>query len=331
MSHKPNKLSNCQNSVIKLPNLDFSLLERSDRLVKQAHLSAKESAKSRRNIPLSARSFNKLKLSDIDGPNNSIPNSVTNKISPMITPSNTIHRKYRMPLSARLPPKMMELNPKPLNTTTDIPHNKLYEGRRRRSSIVHDPKQNHDYILSLLDCRRMEELKHAFMQKKFELDFEEFVSVVWKFMHVKKGKEALAICALLQLFEDIDINDDKKMQWSEFSDFLAASQRHSNDSEIELAKYEVDNFKKPFSLTGRGGSGGGSDIHQLQYSAYYDVIAILMVNSKQITIFNHQKNEILNTIKGHTNCIISCVFLDTFNGIAFPNTTTNDKTYKNMQ
>ena len=152
------------------------------------------------------------------------------------------------------------------------------------------------------------------------------MQVVWKFMNVKKGQEALVISSLLQLFEDIDINDDKKMQWNEFSDFLADKQRHSSDQEADLEKYEIDNFKKPFA-----NRGGGSSIQQLKYSKFYDLIAILMVGSKQITIFNHQKTEIVNTIKGHRNHIICCEFLDGWQGIEFPRNMLNDLNHKELK
>jgi len=157
----------------------------------------------------------------------------------------------------------------------------------------------------------MEELKTAFMDKNHELDLQDFVEVLWRYMDVAKGDEPRVIHALTELFEDIDINDDKKMQWSEFSDFLAASQRHARDSELELEKYEIDLMKKPFRFQ------GATDIQQLTYSKMYDLIALLMVNSKRVTIFDHQRNEIVNQVEGHRNHIINCAFLDGFDGIPF--------------
>jgi len=151
----------------------------------------------------------------------------------------------------------------------------------------------------------MQELKEAFIAKNHELEFNEFVQVVWKFMNVQKGEESTVILALLQFFQDIDINDDKKMQWSEFSDFLAESQRHSADQEVDLDEYEMDTLKAPFSI--RGGT-----VHQLKYSKRNDVIAVLMENSKQLTIVDHHKNDIVHTIKGHRCYIICCEFLDAF-------------------
>merc|ERR1719295_1332622 len=148
-------------------------------------------------------------------------------------------------------------------------------------------KQNHDVILNLLDCRKMEELRAAFLEKDHELDLKEFVEVLWQYINVPEGDEARVIHALTELFEDIDINDDKKMQWSEFSDFLAASERHARDSELELEKYEVD------------------------------LMALLMANSKVVIIFDHQRNEIVNRVSGHRNNIVSCAFLDGFHGIPF--------------
>eukprot|EP01083_Nonionella_stella_P017421 48750_1 len=299
-------------SMHKLPPLDLSnCLLRSEILNRQAHLSAKQSAKSRRNLPLSARIFSQIRISEMG-------DFTWATSSP--SPSPKMHRKSRTPLSTRLPPKMTELSSPqspPLRVSTHRSHANLLD--MRRSSLRNFSKQNHDVILSLLDCRRMEELRDAFMQKNHELEFEEFVAVVWKFMNVREGQEAVAMFALLQLFEDIDINDDKKMQWSEFSDFLSASQRHSRDSEEDLEKYEMDNFKKPFSLR------SGTVIQQLQYSKAHDVIAILMVNSKQVTILNHQKSSIVNVVKGHRNYIISCVFLDGFNALTIAKKDSIDK------
>lgn len=168
-------------------------------------------------------------------------------------------------------------------------------------------------ILSLLDVGRMEELKRAFVSKDHELSQKEFVSVVWSFLLVKPGEEGLVMNALTHLFRDIDINDDGKMQWSEFSDFLAASQRHSNDQEVALEKYEVDVSAKAFRFPTHGG-----DIQQLCYSKKYDLIAVLMHHSKEITIFDHQQNEVVNVVKGHRNHIVAMAFLDGFSGIAFP-------------
>ena len=157
----------------------------------------------------------------------------------------------------------------------------------------------------------MEELKAAFIQKNHELDLKAFVEVLWQYLHVAEGQEARVVHALTELFEDIDINDDKKMQWSEFSDFLAASQRHARDSELDLEKYEIDLTTKPWRFQ------GATDIQQLTYSKMYDLIALLMVNSKKVTIFDHQRNEIVNQVKGHRNNIVSCAFLDGFDGIPF--------------
>ena len=267
-------------------------------------------------MPGSARTFNNMKLASIAPME---PDSVrlrTHRITSAL--SNRSHRQARQPLSCRLPPKMAESEDSkhPAMAAFVTKHRtRLLE--RRRSSIIGYTKQNYDVILSSLDCERMEELKHAFIQKNHELNFEQFVQVVWKFMNVKKGQEALVISSLLQLFEDIDINDDKKMQWTEFSDFLADKQRHSSDQEADLEKYEIDNFTKPFANR-------GANIQQLKYSQFYDIIAILLIKSKQITLFNHQKTEIINIIKGHSNHIICCEFLDGFQGIEFPRNILND-------
>ena len=310
-----------------IPSLNLALIEKSEKLVKEAHLSAKESSRWRRTIPTSARIFNNMRLSRLSDIEIDSFRATSSKIRSSL--SNISNRKLRKPLSSRLPPKKVHhQSSKKLNEETiDNEERKRRKRRRRRSSEFkglynnnnnNDSKQTYDVILSKLDCERMEELKDAFTIKNHELEFDEFVKVVWKFMNVTEGEESLVISALLQLFEDIDINDDKKMQWSEFSDFLAESQRHSSDQEAHLEKYEIDNFKKPFKVR------GGTQIHQLKYSKYYDLIAILMVNSKQITIFNHEKTEIINTIRGHRNYIISCTFLDGFHGVQFASNIIND-------
>merc|ERR1719419_767210 len=42
-----------------------------------------------------------------------------------------------------------------------------------------------------------------------------------------------------------------------------------------------------------------------------------MVNSLKVTVFDHRRNEIVNELRGHRNHIVSCAFLDGFDGIAF--------------
>jgi len=294
-------------SMNNVPGLDLSMLSQSDKLVKQVKRSARDSLKSRRNIPRSSRIFNEIKTSplDTDPADDLVAMPLTAR-----SPSSDCHRKKRVALSSRLPPpaskSSLSRKPRRAKTHRVHGHNDLEHRQCAAAAMV----QNHDVILSLLDCRKMEELRTAFMQKNHELDLADFVQVLWQYLNVTEGDEARVIHALTELFEDIDINDDQKMQWSEFSDFLAASQRHARDSEVDLEKYEVAE-EKPFRFQ------GATDIQQLIYSKMYDLIALLMVNSLKVTVFDHRRNEIVNELRGHRNHIVSCAFLDGFDGIAF--------------
>lgn len=90
-------------------------------------------------------------------------------------------------------------------------------------------------ILSSLDCHRMKEIRQAFIAANNELNVEQFIKVVWPFINLSHFESKyLAVAALITFFEDIDINDDKKMQWNEFTDFLATVQQHSTDEEAVL-------------------------------------------------------------------------------------------------
>ena len=103
-------------------------------------------------------------------------------------------------------------------------------------------------VVSLLECHKMEEIRQAFINADDELSFEQFTNVVWPFITTNKDNisNEKIILALWELFQDIDINDDTQMQWSEFSDFLSASQQHSNDSHTDFHKYEFLVTRKPF-------------------------------------------------------------------------------------
>ena len=86
-----------------------------DHKVKQAHLSAKESARKRRNAPLSARAFNAIQISTLGRFDS---NSVRHK-----SLCNIANRKARMPISSKLPPNMIEpLDVKAMTARTHRTH-----------------------------------------------------------------------------------------------------------------------------------------------------------------------------------------------------------------
>ena len=82
------------------------------------------------------------------------------------------------------------------------------------------PKNTPTYLLSRLDNQKLSPLNHAFVQQVNGIDKHLFIEIVESAIEIESGDRLDVVFGLDELFEDIDINGDGQMEWSEFTQYI---------------------------------------------------------------------------------------------------------------
>lgn len=75
-------------------------------------------------------------------------------------------------------------------------------------------------LLTLLDQKKMEILESNFLDYPRGVPFDRFVKLLRRVISVDKTRLLEFYMGLTKLFEDIDINNDKMLEWSEFTGYM---------------------------------------------------------------------------------------------------------------
>lgn len=74
--------------------------------------------------------------------------------------------------------------------------------------------------MTLLDQKKMEILESNFLDYPRGIPFERFVKLMRRVLAIDKVKTLEFYMGLKKLFEDIDINNDTFLEWSEFTQYM---------------------------------------------------------------------------------------------------------------
>lgn len=74
--------------------------------------------------------------------------------------------------------------------------------------------------MTLLDQKKMEILESNFLEYPRGIPFERFIKLMRRVLSIDKIKILEFYMGLKKLFEDIDINNDTFLEWSEFTQYM---------------------------------------------------------------------------------------------------------------
>lgn len=74
--------------------------------------------------------------------------------------------------------------------------------------------------MTLLDQKKMEILESNFLDYPKGIPYDRFIKLMRRVISVDKAKMVEFYLGLKTLFEDIDINNDKMLEWSEFTGYM---------------------------------------------------------------------------------------------------------------
>lgn len=75
-------------------------------------------------------------------------------------------------------------------------------------------------LMTLLDQKKMEILENNFLDYPKGIPYDRFIKLMRRVISVDKVKMIEFYLGLKTLFEDIDINNDKILEWSEFTGYM---------------------------------------------------------------------------------------------------------------
>ncbi len=99
-------------------------------------------------------------------------------------------------------------------------------------TYIDDPDLNQDKddedIMSYLNYRKLEEIKKDFNKSEDDgLSLKQFLKVMLNHLGAEYTDKTKLVKELIELFRQIDVNDDQTLEWEEFTNHI-----------IELGKYQ---------------------------------------------------------------------------------------------
>ena len=108
-----------------------------------------------------------------------------------------------------------------------LPHVEVIRNILRKwpKMMARQPKIDADTLLATLDNEKMPSLEKAFNRITNGIPVQRFVELVECAIVAEKTDRVDIIRGLIRLFEDIDINGDGNMEWSEFTQYVVECAR----------------------------------------------------------------------------------------------------------
>lgn len=98
--------------------------------------------------------------------------------------------------------------------------------------LARQPKIDADTLLATLDNEKMPSLEKAFNRHTSGIPMQRFVELIECAIVSEKTDRVDVIRGLIRLFEDIDINGDGNMEWSEFTQYVVEIAREDRSKSI---------------------------------------------------------------------------------------------------
>ncbi|OMJ84317.1 hypothetical protein SteCoe_14603 [Stentor coeruleus] len=168
--------------------------------------------------------------------------------------------------------------------------------------------------INLLDYRKLSKIKKDFKLKEEGLLKDQFINIMLHHLPEIKDKVGL-VNSLNELFAEIDVNDDKHLEWDEFSNYII---------EIGLVRKEqgfVDVIKNYKQSEWRDTIKHDNDIEYLNYFPHTKTLIVMERDNKRFKIYNMKNGKFEKEVKGHTGAVISAYHIHERNLLA---TSSND-------
>ena len=152
--------------------------------------------------------------------------------------------------------------------------------------------------INLLDYRKLSKIKKDFKLNEEGLLKPQFINIMLYHLPEIKDKVGL-VNSLNELFAEIDVNDDKHLEWDEFSNYII---------EIGLVRKEqgfVDVIKNYKQSEWRDTVKHDNDIECVNFFPHLKQLIVMERDNKRFKLYNSKTNRFDREIKGHTGAVIS--------------------------
>jgi WD40 repeat protein len=152
--------------------------------------------------------------------------------------------------------------------------------------------------INLLDYRKLSKIKKDFKLKREGLLKPQFINIMLH--HLPEIEDQVSLVnSLNELFAEIDVNDDKHLEWDEFSNYII---------EIGLARKDqgfVQVIKNYKPSEWRDTVKHDNDIEYITYFPETKHLLVTERDNKKFKIYNMKTGKFEGEVKGHTGAVIS--------------------------
>ena len=172
------------------------------------------------------------------------------------------------------------------------------EDTQQNDSELLKAVDNKSLSLSLIDYERLTRIKKDFKLKEEGLLKKEFITVMLH--HLPEVSDKLSLVQYLNdLFAEIDVNDDKHLEWDEFLSHIIEIGRVKNDQGF------VDVIKNYKQSDWKDNVKHESEIECMKYIPKLKHMVITEHESKRVKIYNIKTGRLQKEIKNHIMDVIS--------------------------
>ena len=151
-------------------------------------------------------------------------------------------------------------------------------------------------LMMTLNSDSLSTLKQQFAQFGDELDVVQFVSVMQE--HLPRGvsrRERIRLIAnLSELFAQVDVNGDERMEWDELTSFIVEEQRSNGVGEAPPPKY-----RQVSPLIDQNRIRSEQSIEKVYYVSALDVLVLCESPAPLVSIYRPKTVDCLHELKGH--------------------------------
>lgn len=157
-------------------------------------------------------------------------------------------------------------------------------------------KYTAERLMMMLDKEKLEALEEEFNEHPDGIELPNFVWLMKCAMSTTTEEKAELVLGLYHLFQEIDINGDEHMEWSEFTQYIIDAVMGQNNKEkkedreltpaeiMELAQSHKSRRYQQSNLVDRSLHVGF--IRHCQYSPQADLILVVEMEAKQVRLYN---------------------------------------------
>ena len=182
------------------------------------------------------------------------------------------------------------------------------------SQYILDPhRYDNNTLMMKLDIPKLNKLDEKFNEYKGGLELKEFIKTmitqVSSINDVPEDKINL-VYGLYKLFQEIDYNGDKQMQWQEFTQFIIDSvmgedKGKKNEDDEDISKNKNDKDEKNYIKYRRYNVSDSVDDKSLHDTEIIDAVFLPKIDKLLVTEYRSKKLKIYNPKKGKVDHIFN--------------------------